>query len=93
MDRPFQPAALDSVCRSSIVMDGRVRRSRGSVERQTPQPQPIDGTPATRAAPRTRDSRFNNALPAAGSFDESEPQLVEDLPEDAAFSCRLLRRL
>src|SRR4029077_13959300 len=85
---------LDSVGRSSIAMDGRVRRSRGSVERQTLQSQPIDGTPCDVPLPRTVTLRFNNALPAAGSFDESEPQLVEDLLEDLPlFSGQVAARL
>ena len=38
---------------SSIRIDGRVRRSRGSVERQTAQSQPIAGTPCEVPVPRT----------------------------------------
>ena len=39
--------------RTSIRIDGRVRRSRGSDERQTAQSQPIAGTPCDVPLPRT----------------------------------------
>ena len=39
--------------RASIRIDGRVRRSRGSDERQTAQSQPIAGTPWDVPLPRT----------------------------------------
>ena len=55
-DRAGERRAAAAVGRSSIRIDGRVRRSRGSVERQTAQSQPIAGTPCDVPLPRTVDA-------------------------------------
>ena len=43
-------------------IDGRVRRSRGSVERHTAQSQPIAGTPCDVPLPSTVTLRLNSNL-------------------------------
>src|SRR5829696_5903255 len=79
---PFAP--------TSIRMDGRVRRSRGSDDRQTAQSQPIAGTPCDVPLPRTvmrsedagpraeatRQLRFDDAFARARGFDKPHAQLV-----------------
>src|SRR6266404_6195673 len=70
---------------SSMAIEGRVRRSRGSVERHTAQSQPIEGTPWDVPLPRTVTLRFNNPLSRAGRFDEAQAKLVEDLLQDLAL--------
>src|SRR3954463_8181791 len=65
--------------------DGRVLRSRGSVDRQTEQSHPIAGTPWDVPLPSTVTLRFNNPLPTARRFDEPKTELVEDLLENLAF--------
>src|SRR3954469_5808461 len=67
---------------SSIRIDGRVRRSLGSVERQTRQSQPIIGTPCDVPVPSSVTLRLNNPLSAAGRLDVAQAQLVEHLLED-----------
>ena len=49
----------------SIRIEGRVRWSRGSVERQTSHRQPIIGTPCEVPVPRNVTLRLNNALSAS----------------------------
>ena len=55
----------DRAAQTSIRIDGRVRRSRGSVDRQTAQSQPIIGTPCDVPVPRTVTLRLNDPLSAA----------------------------
>src|SRR5262245_12805888 len=63
----------------SIRIDGRVRRSRGSFERQTSQSQPIIGTPCDVPVPRSVILRLNNAFLAGRRLNVPHSQLVEDL--------------
>src|SRR3954469_6034022 len=77
--------ALSSSGCSSSRIDGRVRRSFGSVERQTAQSHPIDGTPCDVPLPSTVTSRLNNPLSAAGRFDEAQAKLVEHRLEHLTF--------
>src|SRR5438445_10048545 len=65
----------------SMRIDGRVRRSRGSVERHTAQSQPIIGTPCDVPVPSSVILRLNDAFAAALGLDEPEAKLVEDLFE------------
>src|SRR6266404_6315816 len=67
---------------SSMAIEGRVRRSRGSVERHTAQSQPIEGTPWEVPLPSTVTLRFNNQFPGAGRLDKPQTQLVENLLEN-----------
>src|SRR5262245_9958496 len=70
----------------SISTDVRMRRSRGSAERQTSQSQPIIGTPYDVPVPRRVTLRLNNPLSAAARcLDESQPELVEHLLEHLPF--------
>src|SRR5688572_18888241 len=62
-------------------IEGRDRRSRGSVERQTAHSQPIIGTPCDVPVPSSVILRLNNALPALRRLDESYAQLEEHLLE------------
>src|SRR5712691_1673851 len=64
-----------------IRIDGRVRRSRGSRERQTSQSQPIIGTPCEVPVPSSVTLRLNNALPGGRRLDKSQAELVQDLLE------------
>src|SRR5438034_951338 len=73
---------------ASSTIDGRRRRSCGSVERQTAQSQPIAGTPVDVPLPSTVTLRFNNPLPLARRLDEPQAQLVKDLFEHLALFCR-----
>src|SRR5215471_18777950 len=66
-------------------MEGRVRRSRGSLEWQTAQSHPIIGTPWDVPVPRRVILRFNDPLAAALRLDVPEAQLVEYLLEDLAL--------
>src|SRR6185436_17023585 len=83
---------------TSIRMDGRVRRSRGSEDRQTAQSQPIAGTPWEVPLPRTvtrimvdgdliadRFLGLDDALAGAADFDKAEAELVEHLFEHLAL--------
>src|SRR4051794_4621901 len=74
-----EPPLPDSTI--SIRIDGRVRRSRGSVEWHTAQSQPIIGTPCEVPLPSTVTLTFNNPLSAARDLEETHPQLVEHLLE------------
>src|SRR5262249_38332682 len=73
---------------SSRRIDGRVRRSRGSEDRQTAQSQPMAGTPCDVPLPSTVILRLNDPLPTVPGLDETEPQLVEQLLEQAALLSR-----
>src|SRR4029079_15094283 len=73
---------------SSSRIDGRVRRSFGSVEGQTAQSHPIDGTPCDVPLPSTVTLRLNNLLSAAGGLDEAHAQLVEHRLEHLTFFSR-----
>src|SRR3954451_3775946 len=77
--------ALSSPGCSSSRIDGRVRRSFGSVERQTAQAHPIDGKPCDVPLPSTVTLRLNNPLSAAGRFDEAQAKLVEHRLEHLTF--------
>jgi hypothetical protein len=74
--------------------DGRVRRSRGSVERHTAQSHPIAGTPCDVPLPSTVTLRLNNALSIARGlrgprrFNKAQAQLVENLFEDLTLLSR-----
>ena len=70
---------------TSMAIEGRVRRSRGSEDRQTAQSQPIAGTPVDVPLPRTVTLRLNNPLSTAGGLDEPEAQLIEHLFEHLAL--------
>src|SRR5437773_6309550 len=72
----------------SIRIDGRVRRSRGSVERHTAQSQPIIGTPCDVPVPSSVILRLNDALAAALGLDESEAKLVENFFEQLPLIVR-----
>src|SRR5438445_8441262 len=61
----------------SMRIDGRVRVSRGSDERQTAQSHPIIGMPCDVPVPSSVTLRLNDALAAVFRLDESQPQLVE----------------
>src|SRR5262249_31668033 len=65
----------------SMRMDGLVRRSLGSLERHTPQSQPIIGTPCEVPVPSRVTLRLNRLFPAASDLHESKPQFVQDLLE------------
>src|SRR5437867_9563684 len=84
---------FDGVCAPSppvisIRMDGRLRRSRGSVERHTRHSQPIIGTPWEVPVPRRVTLRFNNPLSATRRRDKAHAQLVEHLLEHLALFSR-----
>src|SRR5438445_4911104 len=64
-----------------IRIDGRVRRARGSRERQTSQSQPIIGTPCDVPVPSSVTLRLNNALPGCRRLDKSQAELVQYLLE------------
>src|SRR6478736_10442582 len=70
---------------SSSRIDGRVRRSLGSADRQTAQSHPIDGTPCDVPLRITVTLRVNNPLSAAGRFDEAQAELVEHRLEHLPF--------
>src|SRR5262245_62145063 len=84
IDRTLRANGVSAPLSSSIRIDGRVRRSRGSAERQTAQSQPIAGTPCDVPLPRTvtRISGFDDPLLAAGGLDEPHAELEEDLLEE-----------
>src|SRR3984893_6717935 len=68
-----------------IRIDGRVRRSRGSGERQTSQSQPIIGTPCEVPVPSSVTLRLNNAVPGGRRLDKSQAELVQALLEPLPF--------
>src|SRR5262245_36975530 len=78
----------------SMRIDGRVRVSRGSVDRQTAQLQPMNGMPCDVPLPKTvtcttrgsglgtrGSSRMDDAWRLAARLEEAHPKLVEDLLE------------
>src|SRR5262245_18093473 len=67
---------------TSRRMDGRIRRSRGSVERQTAHSQAIIGTPCDVPVPSSVTLRLNNPVPAVRRADEAHAKLEQDLLED-----------
>src|SRR5438034_5032182 len=69
----------------SMRIDGRVRRSRGSVDRQTAQSHPIIGTPCDVPVPSSVILRLNDASAAVLRLDEAHPELVEHFLEDLPF--------
>src|SRR5688572_15077262 len=69
----------------SIRIEGRVRRSWGSLDVQTAQAQPIIGTPCEVPVPRRVTLRFNNALSGARYLDEPHAQFVQHLLEHLAL--------
>src|SRR5216683_2485006 len=91
--RTSWPASTGAACAPAgaaiwIRIDGRVRRSRGSRERQTSQSQPIIGTPCDVPVPSSVTLRLNNALPGCRRLDKSQAELVQYLLEHLS----LLRR-
>src|SRR5262245_51716503 len=78
----------------SMRIDGRVRVSRGSVDRQTAQRQPMNGMPCDVPLPKTvtcttrgsglgtrSSSRVDDAWRLPARLEEAHPQLVEHLLE------------
>src|SRR5436305_823386 len=65
----------------SIRIDGRVRRSRGSGDRQTAQSHPIIGTPCEVPVRSSVIVRLTDASAAVSRFDEPQAELVKDLLE------------
>src|SRR6476620_10551160 len=75
---------------TSNRMDGRIRRSRGSVEWQTAHSQAIIGTPCDVPVPSSVTLRLNNPLSAARGLYEPHTQLVEQLFKDFVLLGRKL---
>src|SRR2546430_974093 len=69
----------------SMRIDGRVRRSRGSVDRQTAQSHAIIGTPCDVPVPSSVTLRLNDASAAGFRLDEPHAELVENLLEHLAL--------
>src|SRR5262245_6835986 len=84
VDRDCGPALVSS----SIKIDGRLRRSRGSVERHTRHSQPIIGTPWEVPVPGSVTLRFKNPLSATRRRHKAHSQLVKHLLEHLALFCR-----
>src|SRR5205809_4385901 len=68
-----------------MKMEGRVRRSRGSVDRHTSQSHPIIGTPCEVPLPSSVILRFNDPFAAARRLDEAQAELVENLFQNLAL--------
>src|SRR5712692_2285217 len=78
-------AASSSSSRVSMKIDGRDRRSRGSVDRHTAHSHPIIGTPCEVPLPSSVILRLNDPFAGARRLDEAQAELVEDLFENLAF--------